>query len=155
MRGSGSTLTSIIASLLFSTSVQAFSPMLKLGRLSARSLLLRGGGGGLRPLSSASIPLSEAPNVNIKASTIHPGQWSGDLVVLPLYAAPKEESSNTAATEKSAAPTLAVLSELAKQLDGDDSSGGALAGVKVSELVSSSEFKGKAGEHVTVRLAGQ
>eukprot|EP00613_Pedinella_sp_CCMP2098_P009935 CAMPEP_0171656096 /NCGR_PEP_ID=MMETSP0990-20121206/41348_1 /TAXON_ID=483369 /ORGANISM="non described non described, Strain CCMP2098" /LENGTH=576 /DNA_ID=CAMNT_0012236445 /DNA_START=119 /DNA_END=1849 /DNA_ORIENTATION=+ len=124
---------------------------MKLGRLTARSIILRGGSGPSIPrrsLATAAMPTSEPAQIEVKPSSVGALEWTGDLLVLPLHSAPKPDNEEgEEASSSSKPPPLAVLSSAASGLDADP----LLSGV-VAELVSAAEFSGKAGEHASVRL---
>jgi len=79
--------------------------------------------------------------LTITAASVGVGEWQGDLVIIPLYSASKEDKK-----EGEDAP-LAQLTPAAKELDG-------ILNGAVSEMIQEYKFKGNAGEKVVSFLPG-
>ena len=86
---------------------------------------------------TAEIPATALPDFTIASNPQKPEDWSGEMIVLPMFASPKVEGEVPLATLTASAAAL------------DEKVGGAVA-----ELVETEDFKGGSGDSATVRLAG-
>ena len=109
--------------------------------------LARGSNSGVRGLAAAvadrgwainnNAPIfTEAPAVQVTASSTKPEEWEGDLLFVPLMMAEGED-------KKALAPVVGTAAAI------DKATGGVIA-----ELVTDNEFKGGPGSSVTTRLSG-
>jgi len=134
---------------LAAAAVHAFTltPMMFARHAAARAPLRRSGRALQRArLLATAVPLTELPKIAVGVSTAEPGAWSGDVLAVPLFSAPKAEGEAEAEGDKSV--VLAPLTQEAELLDQ-----GALGGA-IAKLIEAAEFDAKPGTSCSMWLAG-
>lgn len=111
-------------------------------RLAAARSMPRWSKGMRMSTTDEPIAMTSIPSFEVTASSTAAKEWKGDLLVVPIFAEPAKEGGEEA---EDAQPKLAILSDVASDLDG------ALDGA-VSELVASDELKGNTGDSSVARL---
>eukprot|EP00466_Bigelowiella_natans_P012780 jgi/Bigna1/85882/estExt_fgenesh1_pg.C_60337 len=124
-------------------SVRGCKPIIAAAGTSTRRHVSQKASPDVQELVTRVVPVPKAENaISIKASAEKPGEWKGDIIIVPVFSAAKTDLK-----EGEEVPD-AELTGSAKELD--ESLGGIL-----SDLVTENSFKGKKGEKVLTFLPGK